>query len=78
MHTGIYEIPGNLAVLLHHGNLNEDLSHNADLLDSTQLIVKGNFSIQPGAASSHKNILCNCGVFLPMLNKTFLLTIKQF
>lgn len=75
MQTGIYKIPRSLAVLLYHGNLeNEDLSHNADLLDSTQLIVKANFSIQSGAGSSHKNILLNCGMFLPMLNKTFLLT----
>lgn len=79
METGIYEIPGSLAVLLHHGNLeNEDLSHNADLLDSTQLIVKANFSIQPGAESSHKNTLLNCGMFLPTLTKTFLFTIRQF
>lgn len=55
METGIYEIPESLAVLLQHGNLeNEDLRLNADLLDSTQLIVKVNFSIQPGAGSSHK------------------------
>lgn len=79
MQTGNYEIPGSLAVLLQHGNLeNEDLSSNADLLDSAQLIVKANFSIQSGADSSHKNILFNCGMFLPMLNKTFLLTIGQF
>lgn len=40
--------------------------------------MKAKFSIQPGAGSSHKNILLNCGMFLPMLNKTFLLTIRQF